>query len=218
MIPENHCVVSLESQLWDRDCSQYIHCEVSLRPVFQIHIAHFFMAPFECFCVSWTWDRHLNLILHMYEMWDNSIEHCEVSTVHAMKVYRRVDISLHTRWNWVVSLHSSCFTPRKEHGYPFNRTLFANWSGCFGIIHCLICFFLFIVACVALLDLHPKVAQHMNMVSEKSCGDKQNKVWFSLIWLHFKSMTLWMRWTEDSCCVYCDVQSSVTCWLPSDGK
>lgn len=150
-------------------------------------------------------------------MWDNSIEHCKVSTVHAMQVYRRLDISLHTRWSWVVASHSSHFTPRKELGYPLNRRLFApfSWSGCFGIIHCLFCCFLFVMACVALLEVHLKVAQHMNMVSGKSSGDKQKKVWFSLTWLHFKGMILWMRWMEDSCYVYCDVWSSVTCRLVS---
>lgn len=153
-------------------------------------------------------------------MWDNSIEHCKVSAVHAMKVYGRLDISLHTRWSWVVASHSSRFTPSKELSYPLNRRLFApaSCSGCFGIIHCLFCFFLFIMECVALLEVHLKVSQHVNMVSEKSSGYKQKKMWFNVTWLHFKGMTLWMRWSEDSCCVYCDVWSSVTCSLASKGE
>jgi len=78
----------------------------------------------------------------------------------------------------VVATHSRHFTPRKKLGYPLNRRLFApvSVSGCFGIIRCLFCFFLFIMACVALLEVHLKVAHDVNLVSEKSSGDKQKKV------------------------------------------
>jgi len=55
--------------------------------------------------------------------------------------------------------------PQERTKYPLNKRLCGplSWSGCFVTVvnqYCLFCFSVFILACVALLEVHLKISQH----------------------------------------------------------
>jgi hypothetical protein len=91
-------------------------------------------------------------------------------------------------------LHAPTTFPQERTRYPLNKRLCGplSWSGCLVTVvnqYCLFCFILFILACVALLEVHLKISWHIQRLKDKNSYDKQKQALFNLTWLTFESQS-----------------------------
>jgi hypothetical protein len=91
--------------------------------------------------------------------------------VHTMLTYRGVKVDFHTLltlhcMEMSRQLHAPTTFPQERTRYPLSKRLCGplSWSGCLVTVvnqYCLFCFILFILACVALLEVHLKISWHI---------------------------------------------------------